>query len=136
MESTCCICGVAFEARHSYGLCSIHFSRDVARELDRVEALSRHAKRNNIPCTITLLEWLSVLSDSAGVCMVCQEYSANVIEMFDPKQGYSYANVVPCCRACHIVRKEGLAKIEAGLSQYLAIPRPIPLFSDMTLGAE
>jgi hypothetical protein len=131
MNSTCTICGLTFTARHSYGLCPTHATRDTLREFDRVESLARQAHRNKILCSITLIHWLSVLSDHAGCCAFCQEYTANVIERFNPSEGYTYANVVPACKACSTLRKQTLAHVEARIATYLASDRPVKLFSEM-----
>jgi hypothetical protein len=131
-KSTCVICGLSFQARHSYGLCSRCFSRDVAREFDRVESTVKKARRDGIfPISLCLPEWLSVLSDYAGCCAFCQQYTANVIEMFNPSEGYTYANVVPACKACSTLRRQTVAHAEARIATYLASSRPIKLFRDM-----
>lgn len=131
MNTTCTICGLTFTARNSYGLCPIHCTRDTLREYDRVETTARHAKRHNILCSLTLLEWLSALSDYYGECAFCREYTANVIAMYDAEQGYTYANVIPACKACHTLRKEGMTKAEERVHVYLLSSRPIRLFRDM-----
>ncbi|OLD63927.1 MAG: hypothetical protein AUF65_00835 [Chloroflexi bacterium 13_1_20CM_50_12] len=131
MNSICTICGKTFDARHSYGLCPIHCVRDTLRELDRVESIARYAKRTSKLCTITLLQWMSVLSDHMGLCAFCQEYTANVIEMFNPSEGYTYANVIPACKACSHMRRQTFESAEIRIANYLGTNRPIKLFSDM-----
>jgi len=134
MKSTCCICGLTFEARHGYGICPAHCNRDTLREYDRVETLARKARWNNKVCTLTLLEWLSVLSDNHGLCAFCKEYTANVIEPFKPSEGYTYANVVPACRACSTMRRTTFASVEKEIATYLGTSRPIKLFRDIQEG--
>src|SRR5437879_1602486 len=121
MNATCCICGLTFEARHHYGICAKCFSKDRAREYDRVESTVRIARRQQIfPITLTLVEWLSTISDFAGLCAFCQEYTCNVIEMVRPSEGLTYDNVVPACRACSRLRKEGHENAEERVRLYLS----------------
>ena len=133
MKSICCICGKDLDpsVRHSYGLCPLHATRDLLREYDRIESLVKYAYRNSILCSITLLEWMAVLSDFRGCCACCQHYTANVIEMFNPSEGYTYFNVIPACKACSIIRRETMKKTEARIAAYLEKDRPIRLFSEM-----
>lgn len=124
MTSTCTICGLPFEARHSYGLCEKCYSRDRLREYDRVESACRAAHRQGIvPVTLTLVHWLSTLSDHAGLCAFCREYQCSVIEMVRPGGGLTYDNVVPCCRACHRRRSDGYDEAEDRVRIYLSAER-------------
>lgn len=114
-KSTCVICGMTFEARHSYGLCNRCFSRDRLREFDRVESAVRQARKAGIvPNTLCLPEWLSVLSDFAGVCALCKRYGASKILMAERSKGLVYANVIPACYACeyHYIHGFDAAKEE------------------------
>jgi len=131
MKSTCCICGLTFEARHSYGLCPTHCNKDTLREFDRVESLARYARRNNIYCSLTLIEWLSTLSDFYGLCAFCKEYTANVIERLVLPDGYTYFNVVPACKACSTMRRTSFERAVEQLAVYLDAPRPVKLFRDI-----
>src|SRR5438034_10180793 len=101
MQSTFTICGLVFESRTSYGICTKCYSRDRLREYDRVESAVRQAHREGlVPVTLTLVEWLSILSDAQGVCMLCKRYGCSRILMFDRAKGLVYDNVVPACHAC------------------------------------
>jgi len=122
-QSTCCICGLIFAARHSYGLCPGCCSKDHLREYDRVVSAIAAAERRNIPATLTLLEWLSALSDFKGLCAFCNDRTYLRIEMVAPDDGLTYANVVPCCQSCHVRRDEGYETAEKRVRQYLSIPR-------------
>jgi hypothetical protein len=100
--STCCICSMAFDARHSYGICKNCFSSDRLREYDRVESAVRQARKAGFtPITLCLPEWLSVLSDFAGVCALCKRYGCSKILMANNEKGLTYNNVVPACHACY-----------------------------------
>lgn len=121
MKSTCCICGKDFESRNSYGLCERCFSRDRLREYDRVESAARQAHRANIcPITLTLPEWLSILSDFAGVCALCKRYGASKILMFDHTQGLAYYNVIPACYACEYHHINGFETAREEIRLYLS----------------
>lgn len=123
-NSTCVICGEAFKARHSYGLCNLCFSRDRAREYDRVESAIRQARKTGItPNNLCLPEWLSTISDFMGLCAFCREYTCNIIEMISRDKGLVYDNVVPACRACSKRRKEGYEEAEDRVRAYLSDER-------------
>lgn len=124
MNSICTICGKTFDARHSYGLCPLCFSRDRARELDRVESTVRALRRKGVhPLLLTLPEWLSTISDFMGLCAFCREYTCNVIEMISRDKGLVYHNVVPACRACSKRRQEGYEEAEDRVRVYLSDER-------------
>lgn len=123
-NTICTICGQTFEARHSYGLCSICFSKDRARELDRIESTVRALRRQGVsPLSLSLPQWLSTLSDFTGLCAFCKEYQCSVIEMVSPDKGLVYDNVVPACRACSKRRKEGYEEAEDRVRVYLNVER-------------
>jgi hypothetical protein len=121
--STCCICGDTFEARHSYGLCTSCFSRDAARELDRLENAKYKARKRGLVATLTLKQLLSVMSDFNGLCAFCQECTYSIIEMVEPAKGLTYDNVVASCKACHVRRAEGYDFAEARVRWYLSSDR-------------
>jgi hypothetical protein len=123
MKSICCICGKAFDARHSYGLCVLCFSKDRAREHDRIDNAAHYARRNGLICTLTLIQWLSTIADFMGLCAYCLEYSCNVIERVDIKSGFTADNVVPACRACAKRRREGYERAEDRVRMYLSEER-------------
>jgi hypothetical protein len=128
--STCTLCGLTFNARYSYGLCSRCFSKDKCREYDRVESAVRAAQRQRVyPISLTLPEWLSAVSDWKGLCSFCEEYSFSLIEMIEPSKGLVYANVVPACRACSTIRRVGMDTAEQKVRDYLKSERPIKLFN-------
>ena len=121
--TTCCICGCTFEARHAYGLCPACFSRDAAREMDRVATATYKAQKQGLAATLTLRQWLSTLSDHSGLCGYCQEYTYSIIEKVEPANGLVYDNVVPSCKACHVRRAEGYDVAEARVRRYLSSDR-------------
>lgn len=130
MKSICCICGKNFDAKHSYGLCPLCLSKDRLREFDRIESAVKLAHKQGIcPVSISLLEWLSVLSDFHGNCSLCKKYTANRILIFDRSQGLIYRNILPACAACetHFIHGFDTAKQEA--ASYLseqALPKFVP----------
>lgn len=121
--STCAICGTDFPARHSYGLCPACFTRDAARELDRIETSAYKARKSGVTATLTLREWLSAVSDAKGLCAWCQEYTYSVIEMVEPARGLVHGNVAPACRACSHHRCFGFMWAENRVHQYLKSDR-------------
>jgi hypothetical protein len=124
MNSTCTICGKTFIARHSYGLCPLCCSKDRLREFDRLESTIRALRRRGVyPLTLTLIHWLSTISDFAGLCAFCREYTCNVIEMVSRDKGLVYDNVVPACRACSRRRQDGYEEAEDRVRWYLTSER-------------
>jgi hypothetical protein len=128
MNTTCTICGKTFTARHTYGLCPSCTSSDRLREFDRVESASRLARRHGIsPVTLTLVDWLATLSDYHGLCALCKRYTANRILMFDPSQGLTYTNVIPCCGACEYHYIHGFDTAIETVKEYLTV-QTLPRF--------
>ena len=121
--ATCAICSITFKARHSYGLCPQHCTKDLLREHDRVESAIARAQRHSIPATLSLLQWISTLSDFKGLCAFCSKSRFNIIEMVRPDEGLTSDNVVPCCEACHARRAEGYSTGEHRVKQYLSTER-------------
>ncbi len=122
-QSTCCLCGDIFLARHNYGLCPQCCSKDLLREWDRVESAKFQAERRNIVATLTLPEWLATVSDFKGLCAFCQNHTYNLIERVDSEGGLTYDNVVPACRPCSDRRAEGYEKAESRVRSYLSIEK-------------
>jgi hypothetical protein len=121
MKSICCICGKYFDARHSYGLCERCYTKDRLREYDRVESSCRQARREGInPISLTLPEWLSILSDFAGVCALCKRHSVSRILMADRTQGLIYPNVFPACYACEYHYLNGFDTAKEEILLYLS----------------
>lgn len=118
--STCVLCGITFTARHHYGLCASCISVDHLREYDRVDSAIRAARRQNIPASLTLSQWLAAVSDFEGKCAFCQEYLYGIIERVIPVHGLVYENVVPACRACSRRRGEGYDQAEIRVLHYLS----------------
>jgi len=80
-------------------------------------------RKNVYPLQLTLVEWLSTISDFAGACAFCREYTCNVIEMVERNKGLVYDNVVPACRACSKRRQEGYEEAEDRVRIYLSVER-------------
>lgn len=124
MNSTCCICGKVFTARHSYGLCPSCVSKDRLREFDRLESTIHALRRKNVyPLSLALVEWLSTISDFQGTCAFCREYNHSVIELVVREKGLVYDNVVPACRACSKRRQYGYEEAEDRVKVYLSDER-------------
>ncbi|MEO6891009.1 MAG: hypothetical protein ABI324_18645 [Ktedonobacteraceae bacterium] len=123
--SICALCSSFFEARTSYGLCPACWTRDRLREYDRVASVSTHARRAHAQVTLSLVEWLSVVSDFKGLCAYCLTLPFSRIEMVNPAAGLTYANVVPCCRACAVHKEHTFEAASHRVQSYLAGDRLI-----------
>lgn len=121
--SICVICGTDFPARHSYGLCPTCFTRDAAREMDRLATATYKARKKGLVATLTLKQLLAVMSDFNGLCAYCQEYAYSIIEMVEPAKGLVYDNVVPSCKACSHHKRYGFDVAEDRVRQYLSSDR-------------
>jgi hypothetical protein len=120
VNSTCCICGLTFEARNSYGVCGKCYSSDRLRAFDKVESATRQARRNGIfPVLLTVPEWLSILSDFAGSCALCRKATATKILRFDRTKGLTYGNVVPSCASCEEHHINGFDTAQERVRLYL-----------------
>src|SRR5580765_1296179 len=129
--SICVICGANFQARHSYGLCALCFSKDRCREWDRLIAATKQAEKAKLPIGLLLVPWLSIISDFNGLCSFCEQYTYSVIEMIDPVKGLVYDNVAPICRACHVHRKYGFNTAEQRVKDILASDRPVKTMEEI-----
>lgn len=134
MKSTCCLCGIDFTANTSYGLCPHCYSKDRLREYDRIESAIRQARRQGIaPVTLTLVEWLSVLSDFAGTCALCRHHGYTKILMVNVVKGLVYTNIVPACTACEYHYHHGFNSAIEEVQRYLGqavLPKFIPANED------
>lgn len=115
----CAICGECFESKTSYGLCSRCYSKDKLREWDRLQSAIKHAQRDNIPNSLTLIQWLSVLSDFRACCAYCQQPSYSIIDTVSPIAGLVWSNVVPACRSCAQIKRIGWENAYARVTMYL-----------------
>jgi len=106
-QSTCVICKSTFEARTSYGLCPACYSKDRLREWDRLQSAIKHPQRDNLPNSLTLLQWLGTVSDFRGQCSACQIMPHSTIEIISPLGGLVWDNIVPMCRSCSQIKHVG-----------------------------
>jgi hypothetical protein len=92
--------------------------------------MKQQSKKQGIfPISISLVEWLAILSDFHGNCALCKKYTANRILIFNRSQGLIYRNILPACAACehHFIHGFDTAKQEA--ARYLSeqtLPKFVP----------
>src|SRR5260221_9665324 len=103
--STCVICESSFEASTSYGLCPMCWQKDRLREFDRLQSATYHAEKARLPHTLTLFQWLGVLSDFNAHCAYCLVEHFNEIDMVVSEKGLVRGNVVPICRSCVVHKR-------------------------------
>jgi 5-methylcytosine-specific restriction endonuclease McrA len=126
----CALCNAEFEARTSYGLCKNCWQRDRLREWDRLEAAKKHVRRTGVPIKLTLVEWLSIVSDFQGHCAYCLVQPYSVIEMVKPYRGLVRDNVVPACRSCDVHVHGSFESAEERVQAYVESEPTIHLFED------
>lgn len=119
LNANCLICGATFGARTSYGLCPQCCHKDTLREFDRWHSAIRQAEKMNVPTDLTLLQWLSVVSDSHGMCMFCQLMPHYYIEPMNPFAGLTWSNIVPACRSCSYIKRTGFGVVQKRILEYL-----------------
>jgi hypothetical protein len=73
----------------------------------------------NVPITLTLIEWLSIVSDFQGHCAYCLVQTYNFIEMNNPHVGLVRTNVVPICRSCQVHKQNSFDKALERIQAYL-----------------
>jgi hypothetical protein len=130
MITLCALCNAEFEARTSYGLCKNCWQRDRLREWDRLEAAKKHVRRSGVPIELTLVEWLSIVSDFQGHCAYCLVQPYSSIEMVKPRRGLVRDNVVPCCRACQVHKQNSFDAAIERVQAYVESEPTIHLFED------
>lgn len=118
--TTCHICSASLEARHSYGICSTCFSKDLLREYDRWDNAVHKANKKGIEATLSLLQLLATVSDFNGLCALCEEYTYSVILMIDDSKGLTYNNIIVACKACAKHHREGFDTAMERVKLYLA----------------
>lgn len=119
-RTICVICATSFEARTSYGLCPSCYSKDRLREWDRLQSAIKYAQRDNLPNSLTLLQWLGTVSDFRGQCSACQIMPHSTIEMINPLAGLVWDNIVPMCRSCSQIKRTGWHNACTRIMTYLA----------------
>jgi hypothetical protein len=122
----CVLCNAQFEARTSYGLCPACWQRDRLREFDRLESAKKFARVSNLPVTLTLIEWLAILSDFQGHCAYCQIGHYAIIEMVDRSKGLVRDNVVPACRSCDVFVRTSWDEAANRVISYVANRNSLP----------
>lgn len=98
----CVICGASFDAHTSYGLCAQCWSRDKGREFDRLKSAEQRAMVAQVPATLTLPEWISILNDFDSKCALCRVEPYREMGRLDPCKGLNKANTLPLCRGCAV----------------------------------
>jgi hypothetical protein len=130
MITLCALCNAEFEARTSYGLCKNCWQRDRLREWDRLESAKKHVRRSGVPIELTLVEWLSIVSDFQGHCAYCLVQPYSVIEMVKPYRGLVKDNVVPACRSCDVHVHGSFELAQERVQAYVESEPTIHLFED------
>ncbi len=116
----CALCYANFEAHTSYGLCPQCWSRDKLREYDRLESAEYKARKQHLPATLTLAQWLATTSDFNGKCAYCLELPYHFITMVEPDKGLTWENAVPICRACAVHKECSFDVASLRVKAYLA----------------
>ncbi len=103
MMQVCVLCGVEYAglAIAGYqGLCPDHWTKDALREWDRINSARKHLVAG-APDTLTLSEWLGIVTSWRGLCALCQLNTYNSLAIWIPSSGLVAGNVAPLCRACY-----------------------------------
>lgn len=103
---TCELCGqvyqVNFRPSAFTGLCPLCWDKDRNRELDRILSARHQVQKKGWEASLTLADWLSIITYHGGRCAYCQQVPFSLINLFEPAQGLTASNAVPCCKACSV----------------------------------
>lgn len=124
IPTICVLCNRTFQAKTSYGICPNCFDRDKLREWDRLQSAIRLAHRQSLPVSLSLREWLAIVSDFQGRCAYCLDMPYSMLAMVHPTVGIVQRNVIPCCRACHVHLRGSFAVARERVQAYLEQERP------------
>ena len=120
----CVLCGVTYTApahlKGYQGLCEQHYNRDVLREWDRLES-ARKRLAEGVPNTLTLSEWLAIVTSYRGQCALCEMAPLNVCAIWIPAAGLVAGNTVPLCRICHFFKEHSFISAIDRVSAQLEI---------------
>jgi len=121
----CELCQQSYEmpsSQRSYqGLCPSHWSKDTLREWDRLDSARRHLQPGR-PNTLTLLEWLGIVTAYRGMCALCEMNRMDALAIWIPASGLQAGNVAPLCRVCHYHKEHSflsaMDRVSAQLESY------------------
>jgi hypothetical protein len=119
LTTICALCDKEFKARTTYGICPNCFDRDKLREWDRLQSAITFANRQHVPVSLTLREWLSIVSDFKGKCAYCEEVPYSLLIMVNPSHGLVQQNALPCCKACNVHRQDSFENARTRVQVYL-----------------
>ena len=103
-----------------YDLCQRCWSKDILREYDRLASARRQAERAGLPATLTLREWLAIITDWRGLCAYCQVSFYAAIDVCRPADGLTATNAVPICKACSVHKNGSFAAAMERVQAYLS----------------
>ncbi len=87
--------------------------RIIIREVDRVKMQLKYARSYNVPATLTILAWFTILDHFKWKCAYCQSKPFQSMSHLIPQKegGTTAENCVPACRSCisRSTQKAGLA---------------------------
>ncbi len=119
----CVLCGVEYAglAIAGYrGLCPDHWTKDTLREWDRINS-ARKQLVADVPDTLTLSEWLGIVTSWRGLCAICEMNSYNTLAIWIPARGLVAGNVAPVCRVCEYHRQHSFVAALDSVSAKLCV---------------
>lgn len=105
-ERTCILCGsqhLAYHMNAQSSFCEECYRPELRREEVRVEQQRKRAERGNLPSTLTVLEWITIVNHFKWRCAYCGgrfEIMEHIISIVD-EGGTIAGNVVPGCSNCN-----------------------------------
>jgi hypothetical protein len=123
--ASCILCGQDYQVpsttpRSYQGLCSLCFSQDALREWDRLESFRSHLAPGT-PDTLTLQEWLQIITRYRSKCALCLVVHFSRIAIWIPAAGLSVGNTVPLCTACSFHKdhswRDAIQRLDAQLRE-------------------
>lgn len=127
---TCLLCKRLFHANTSYSICPLCWSKDRIRAFDQWKSAYNIAQRAYLTTSLTLLDWLTILSECMGRCAYCKLPSHGIfLHMHDGKKGLTRDNVVPMCPSCREHANNGWLLANERVRDYLE--KGIPIFEQI-----
>jgi hypothetical protein len=108
--------------------------KKVEREYVKLYSNLQRARKNNVPATLTLGEWIGTLIHFSWKCAYCQSNNYEHCDHFLPIKhggGTTRSNCVPACKECNFLKsqyhpskvtnlpRENIVRVQNYLSQYL-----------------
>lgn len=108
MQCQCVLCLVQYDSTRSHMcrcVCPSCWTPNIRGEIVRVKNAITRARKAGTEATLTLSEWLDIITDFNGKCAYCGQCNFEVLEHFISIKiggGSTSANCIPSCASCNV----------------------------------